>query len=202
MDTRQALLIPSAPQGGRANMQAQDTELSAWLAQAAAGDQGALRRIYQAEGSRLYGIALKILRERSAAQDALQDAFVAVWQRARQFDPARGSARVWLAAVVRHRALDLARARGRETLSDDPGLGDEAITDDPTDRIAAAADGARLAHCLGGLEEKNRRSIVLAFVDGMSHAQVAEKLGLPLGTVKAWIRRGLLSLRACMEGAA
>lgn len=179
---------------------ADEPELAAWIAQAAGGDQAALRRLYQAESSRLYGIALKILRERSAAQDALQDAFVSVWQRARQFDGTRGSPRTWLAAIVRHRALDLARARGRESLSDDPGLGDEIVTDDPLERIAATADAARLHDCLAGLEEKNRRSIVLAFVDGLSHAQVAEKLALPLGTVKAWIRRGLLSLRACMEG--
>lgn len=183
-------------------MQAEDAELSAWIFQAGGGDQGALRRLYQAESSRLFGIALKLLRDRAAAQDVLQDAFVAVWQRARQFDPARGSPRVWLSAIVRNRALDIARARGRETLSDDPGLGDEMVIDDPVERLAAAADGARLAHCLKGLEEKNRSSIVLAFVDGLSHAQVAERLDLPLGTVKAWIRRGLLSLRACMEGAA
>ncbi|MCC7281039.1 MAG: sigma-70 family RNA polymerase sigma factor [Acetobacteraceae bacterium] len=182
-------------------MPAEEAELSAWIFQAGGGDQSALRRLYVAESARLFGIALTILRERSAAQDALQDAFVAIWQRARQFDPARGAARTWLAAIVRHRALDIARSRGRETLSDDPALGDELVTDDPVDRIAAAADGARLHQCLKGLEEKNRRSIVLAFVDGFSHAQVAEKLDLPLGTVKAWIRRGLLSLRACMEAA-
>lgn len=181
---------------------ADEAELAAWIGQAAAGDQAALKRLYQAESSRLFGIALKILRERSAAQDALQDSFVSVWQRARQFDGTRGSARTWLAAIVRHRALDLARARGRESLSDDPGLGDEAVTDDPLERIAASADAARLRDCLGGLEEKNRSSIVLAFVDGLSHAQVAERLALPLGTVKAWIRRGLMSLRACMEGSA
>jgi RNA polymerase sigma-70 factor (ECF subfamily) len=183
-------------------MRAEESELTAWLAQAAGGDQGALRRLYQAEASRLFGIALRILRDRAAAQDALQDAFVAVWQRARQFDAERGPPRIWLAAIVRHRALDIARARGRETLSDDPGLGDVPITDDPAERIAAATDGARLQHCLKGLEEKNRTSIVMAFVDGLSHAQVAERLDLPLGTVKAWIRRGLMSLRACMEGAA
>jgi RNA polymerase sigma-70 factor (ECF subfamily) len=182
-------------------MRAEDAELSAWVFQAGAGDQTALKRLYEAESARLFGIALKILRDRVAAQDALQDAFVSVWQRARQFDPERGAARVWLAAIVRHRALDIARARGRETLSDDPSLGDEAVADDPVERLAGAADAARLRDCLSGLEEKNRRSIVLAFVDGLSHAQVAEKLDLPLGTVKAWIRRGLMSLRACMEGA-
>ena len=206
MDSRQAFLVPSLcgevfEAWSSSLMQPEEAELSAWIFQAGGGDQAALRRLYVAESARLFGIALKILRERSAAQDALQDGFVAVWQRARQFDPARGPARVWLAAIVRHRALDLVRRRGRETLSDDPGLGDEAVTDDPVERIAAAADGARLHDCLKGLEEKNRRSIVLAFVDGLSHAQVAEKLDLPLGTVKAWIRRGLLSLRACMEGA-
>jgi RNA polymerase sigma factor (sigma-70 family) len=182
-------------------MRAGDAELAAWISQAGGGDQAALRRLYQAESARLFGIALKILRDRAAAQDALQDAFVAVWQRARQFDPERGAARVWLAAIVRHRALDIARARGRETLSDDPALGDEAVTDDPVERLAGAADAARLHECLAGLEDKNRTSIVLAFVDGLSHAQVAEELDMPLGTVKAWIRRGLMSLRACMEAA-
>lgn len=175
-------------------------ELAAWIAQAGGGDQAALHRVYKAEASRLFGIALKILRDRAAAQDALQDAFVAVWQRGRQFDSARGNARVWLAAIVRHRALDLARARGREVLSDDPALGDSPVIDDPLEAMGAAADATRLRACLAALEEKNRRSIILAFVDGLSHAQVAEKLTLPLGTVKAWIRRGMLSLRACLDG--
>ena len=117
--------------------------------------------------------------------------------RAGQFDPARGAAAAWLAGIVRHAALDLARRRGRELPSDDPALGDAAVAPDALERVAASADGRRLRECLEALEEKNRNGILLAFVHGLSHSQVADRLGLPLGTVKAWIRRGLLQLKDC-----
>ncbi|MGG5891214.1 sigma factor-like helix-turn-helix DNA-binding protein, partial [Falsiroseomonas sp. HC035] len=94
--------------------------------------------------------------------------------------------------------LDLARARGREVPTDDPALGDQPVAADALDRVAADAEGRRLRQCLATLEERNRRGIVLAFVHGLSHAQIAARLDLPLGTVKAWIRRGLLRLRECL----
>ncbi len=168
------------------------------LAAIARGEREALRRLYAAESHRLFGIALAILRDRAAAADAVQDAFLRVWDRAAGYDPARGEAGAWLAAITRHIALDHARARGRETPTDDPGLGDAAVEDDPAARLDDAADAARLRACLGLLEEKNRRSILLAFVDGLSHGQIAARLDMPLGTVKAWIRRGLLALRECL----
>jgi len=99
---------------------------------------------------------------------------------------------------VRHAALDQARQRGRELPSDDPRLGDAAVAPEALERVSAAADGRRLRECLETLEEKNRSGILLAFVHGLSHSQIADRLSLPIGTVKAWIRRGLLSLRDCM----
>jgi RNA polymerase sigma-70 factor (ECF subfamily) len=147
---------------------------------------------------RLFGVANAILRDRDAAADALQDAFLRIAQRAGQFDPQRGAAEAWLGAIVRHAALDLARARGRETPTDDPTLGDAPVEPDALERVAAAAEGRRLRECLAALEERNRRGIVLAFVHGLSHAQIAARLDQPLGTVKAWIRRGLLRLRECL----
>lgn len=164
----------------------------------ARGDRDALRALYEAQAPRLLGIALAVLRDRAAAADAVHDAFLRVQARAAQFDPSRGSGEAWLGAVARHAALDIARARGREQLSDDPGLGDVPVEPDALERLAAGAEGRRLRDCLLGLEEKNRRGIVLAFVHGLSHAQVAARLELPLGTVKAWIRRGLLRLRECL----
>lgn len=174
-------------------------DLAALLAAVASGDRAALRRVYEAQSVRLFGVANAILRDRDAAADALHDAFLRVSERAGQFDPSRGAAAAWLAGIVRHAALDQARRRGRELPSDDPALGDAAVEPEALDRVAASADGRKLRECLVALEEKNRHGIVLAFVHGLSHSQIAERLGQPLGTVKAWIRRGLLQLRECLS---
>lgn len=178
---------------------AEEDDLAALLAQVASGDRAALRGIYVRHSTRLFGIAMAILRDRTAAADALQDAFLKLWQRAGQFDASRGPAGAWIGAIVRHAALDAARARGREIPTDDPTLGDEAIHPDILDRLDADTQSARLRACLERLEPKNREGIVLAFVHGLSHPEIAEKLVLPLGTVKSWIRRGLLSLRECLS---
>ena len=100
--------------------------------------------------------------------------------------------------MVRNAALDAARARGREVPTDDPTLGDGAVAATVLDDLESAQDGARLRECLAALEAKPREGIVLAFVHGLSHPEVAERLGSPLGTVKSWIRRGLLTLRECL----
>ena len=176
-----------------------EPDLARLLGAVASGDRGALRRVYEAQSVRLFGVANAILRDRDAAADALHDAFLRVSQRAGQYDPARGAAAAWLAGVVRHAALDHARRRGRELPSDDPALSDAAVAPEALERVSANADGRRLRECLEGLEEKNRSGILLAFIHGLSHSQVAARLSLPLGTVKAWIRRGLLQLRDCMS---
>ena len=111
---------------------------------------------------------------------------------------ARGDAAGWLGGIVRHAALDAIRRRGREIPTDDPALGDGEIAADALTRLETAEDSARLRACLEQLEARNREGILLAFVHGLSHPQIADRLNEPLGTVKSWIRRGLLSLRACM----
>lgn len=172
--------------------------LAALIAAVARNEPQALRALYQRQSVRLFGVANAILRDRDAAADALHDAFVRVAGRASQFDPARGEASAWLGGIVRHAALDIARKRGREIPSDDPNLGDGVVEADALDRISETREGTRLRDCLARLEEKNRQGILLAFVHGLSHAQVAARLEEPLGTVKAWIRRGLLRLRECL----
>lgn len=162
------------------------------LAGIAAGEGDALRRLYQEQSVRLFGIASAILRDREAAAQALLDAFLTINQRAGQFDPLRGDAGAWLASIVRHAALDLARQRGRELPTDLPAPGDG------LEALATTRHGARLRRCLEALDERNRRGILLAYVHGLSHAQVAAKLDLPLATVRAWIRRGLVQLRECL----
>jgi RNA polymerase sigma-70 factor (ECF subfamily) len=163
------------------------------------GSRPALKRLYELESRRLYGIALRITRRPELAADALQDAFVQVWQNARSFSPERGDAAAWLTGIVRYRALDMLRQAGREIPSDDPALGDAPIEPDVVERLAQKLAEAPLRRCLGELDENQRRCVVLAFVDGLSHAEIASKLPAPLGSVKSWVRRGLLSLRSCLE---
>lgn len=174
------------------------SEAAPLLARIAGGDRTALQSLYKAQSVRLFGIAMAILRDRDAAADAVHDGFLNIARRAGQFDSALGAAEAWIGAVIRHAALDIARRRGREIPTDDATLGDLPTEATQLDAIAAGEEGARLRACLEGLPEKNRKGIILAFVDGLSHPQIAARLEQPLGTVKAWIRRGLLSLRECL----
>jgi len=162
------------------------------------GSRAALKRLYELERRRLYGVALRIARRPDVAADALQDAFVQVWQNAASFSPERGDAAAWLTAITRYRALDAVRKLGREVLSDDPTLGDRAEEPDILARLDAVLSRDALRRCLGELEDNQRRCIVLAFVEGLSHAEIARQLAAPLGSVKSWVRRGLVSLRSCL----
>lgn len=173
--------------------------LDALLLAVQRGSRAALERLYELESRRLYGIALRITRRPDLAADALQDAFVQVWQNAASFAPERGNAAAWLTGILRFRALDLVRKLGRETPSDDPALGDRADEPDMAAAIDLRLAASALRRCLEALEEKQRRCIILAFVDGLSHAEIAARLPAPLGSVKSWVRRGLLSLRSCLE---
>lgn len=166
-----------------------------WLV--AAGDRIAFRRLYDLQAPRLYAVALRITRQSALAADAVHDAFLQVWRNAARFDAARGSAEAWLLSLVRYRALDIARRRVRETPDDD--LPERQDTDpDPLARLETARDAAALHRCLQTLEPERRRLVVMAFVEGLSHSELAERLATPLGTIKSWIRRSLLALRACL----
>jgi RNA polymerase sigma-70 factor (ECF subfamily) len=163
----------------------------------AGGDQAAFRLLYDRLGGRLYGIALRITRQAVLAADATQEAFVQIWQQAHRFDPARGGPEAWMIAIVRYRALDIVRRHAREV----PGYAPEDRADDAPDalaRLVSTVEGATLHRCLRRLEEERRRLVVMAFVDGLSHSELAERLRVPLGTVKSWIRRSLISLRECL----
>ena len=129
----------------------------------------------------------------------LQEAFLQIWQNAATLSAERGAGAAWLTGVVRFRALDAVRKVGRETLSDDPALGDEALEPDVIEKLDAVVQTAALRRCLTLLEDEQRRCILLAFVDGLSHSQIAERIKAPLGSVKSWIRRGLHSLRRCLQ---
>jgi RNA polymerase sigma-70 factor (ECF subfamily) len=178
---------------------ATDFDYEAALEACARGERFALNALYQREARWLLGVAQRIVGDRDSAHDVLQDAFLQIWQRAASYQRALGSARGWVYTVVRHRALDVARRAGREV-----GMGDdiEAIAD-ARQEIAPAEDafpdGSALDRCLEKLDERKREAIVCAFVEGYTHEQIATQLSTPVGTVKSWIRRGLLALRECLS---
>jgi RNA polymerase sigma-70 factor, ECF subfamily len=163
------------------------------------GSQVALKRLYELESRRLYGIALRIVRRPEIAADVLQETFVQIWQNAAAFSVERGAGAAWLTGIVRFRSLDAVRKLDREVLTDDPALGDEALQPDVIEKIDAAAEAGALKRCFKLLDDQQRRCIVLAFVDGLSHSEITERINVPLGTVKSWIRRGLLTLRRCLQ---
>jgi RNA polymerase sigma-70 factor, ECF subfamily len=175
----------------------QTDDAPALLARCAGGDRFAFRLLYDRWSSRLYGIALRITRQDAMAADATQDAFVQIWKQAHRFDPIRGSAEAWLIGILRYRALDIVRRRSRE----ETGYETEEREDEAPDalaRLVSSAEGVALHRCLKELEEDRRRLVVLAFVDGLSHSELAARMNAPLGTVKSWIRRSLMSLRECL----
>lgn len=166
----------------------------------AAGDRAAFKRVYDTHSPRLYAVAIRITRQGALASDAVQDAFLQLWRNAGQFDLTRGNPEAWLVSLVRYRALDIARRRVREVSDEDAP--EQIDTDpDPLARLASSQDAAALHSCLGALEAERRRLLSLAFIEGLSHSEVADRLKLPLGTVKSWIRRSLQSLRLCLEAA-
>lgn len=165
----------------------------------ARGSRPALKRLYELESGRLYGIALRIVRRPEIAAEVLQEAFIQIWQNAQSYSPERGPGGAWLTGIVRFRALDAVRKHGREVLSGDPALGEAAFEPDIADRLDTQAEARVLHRCLGLLDDRQRRCVTLAFVDGFSHAEIAERLAAPLGSVKSWVRRGLLALRSCLE---
>lgn len=177
-----------------------DGELEALLARCALGEAAALERLYARVAPTLLAVLMRMLRRRDLAEDALQDVFVSVWQRARQFDPIRGRALAWLVSVARYRAIDLQRAtRPALALSDaGPALESQFHTDGPAE-AAVLGSSTLLRRCLEQIGAAQRRCLLLAYEEGLSHSEIARAVGEPLGTVKSWVRRSLLSLRRCLE---
>lgn len=182
----------------------QDFDYQAALAACARKDRHGLHDLYQQEGGRLLGVVLRIVRDHALAEDIVHDALINIWLRADSFDPALGSARGWIYSVARHLALNAVRNRGRECGLDHDGI---AALDarqsyqhwqQHWDETYWHDNGKRVAHCLAQLEPQRRSCILHAYIDGCSHPEIAERMGAPLGTVKAWIRRSLAALRECM----
>jgi RNA polymerase sigma-70 factor (ECF subfamily) len=173
-------------------------DLATLIRRCAEQDRAAFRRLYDRQAGRLHGIAMRITRQPALAADAVHDTFMALWQHAASFDPARGSAEAWLTSITRYRALDIARRRTREVTGLE--MPEEADTEpDALAKLTGGAEVAALRRCLETLEPDRRGLVIAAFVDGLSHTDLAQKLAMPLGTVKSTIRRALAALKRCLE---
>jgi RNA polymerase sigma-70 factor (ECF subfamily) len=177
------------------------SQLAAALVRVATGDRAALRIVYQDTSAKLFGVCLRILNDRSEAEDVLQDVYVTVWRKAASFDPARASPITWLVAIARNRSIDRLRASAQSRRSE-PIESAEDVSDHAPgalDLVVSAEQQVRLKTCLGELEERQSSAIRGAFLDGVTYDQLAQRMGVPLGTMKSWIRRGLMKLRTCLE---
>ena len=174
--------------------------LPGWLQATAGGDRTAFESLYRRTAPKLFGVCLRILGERGLAEEVLQDAYLAIWRKAGQYDAARASPLSWLAMIARNKAIDRLRGARIERAVvpiDLAGLADEGAP--ALARIEAAAEGRRLHDCLDELSDEQRRAIRVAFLEGCTYEEFATRSGTPLGTVKSWIRRGLLKLRDCLQ---
>ena len=170
------------------------------LRRVAQRDATALREVYDQTSAKLFGVCLRILGEPSEAEDVLQEVYSTVWRRAETFDAGRASPVTWLAAIARNRSID--RLRARPAVRPVPieaafDLADETPTAEL--RLQDAQETGRLYGCLDELETAHRNAIRGAFLDGFTYEALAQQAGVPLGTMKSWIRRSLLKLRACLE---
>ena len=172
--------------------------LASVLEKCARGDRVAFRALYDLQAARLTGIALRITRDPALARDAVQDVLLEIWRGAARFDPERGRAEVWLHSLVRYRALYVVRRRRREVPGYEPAEEIDA-SPDQLSRLLGTEAGRALRQCLDELEPERRRLIVMAFINGLSHTELADRLGQPLGTIKSTLRRSLLSLRKCLQ---
>jgi RNA polymerase sigma-70 factor, ECF subfamily len=173
-------------------------DLKALLAGAAAGDQDAFARLYDATSAAVYGLALRILRNPAEAEEVALDVFLQAWRDAARYDPSRGSALSWLLVLARSRAIDRLRARGpvrraETALDEERDVADDARG--PGEVSWIAQQGAIVRRALRELPAEQRLALELAYYGGLTHVEIAEQLSLPIGTTKSRIRLGMMKLR-------
>jgi RNA polymerase sigma-70 factor (ECF subfamily) len=178
-----------------------EPEIVDLIAACARQDRAAFQRLYERTSPQLLACLMRILRNRASAEDALQEVFVQVWNRAAQFERGRGSAWGWLVAIARYRAIDLRRRESRSGATALPEQDEISADEEPQDEFMAVGERATraLARCLSALQPRQRECIVLAYQGGLTQTEVASEIGEPLGSVKSWIRRGLTALKRCLE---
>jgi RNA polymerase sigma-70 factor, ECF subfamily len=181
--------------------QVEPSSLTLLLSATAARDQRAFSDLYGASSAKLYGVIVRILRDREQANEVLQEVYLRIWQHAADYRADKGSPMTWMIAVARNQALDRRRIRRPELPLDGIDQLDDLSGDrlNPLDGVIGA-EARALGHCLGELESRQRQCVLLAYTEGYTHTELAQRFDCPLGTVKSLIRRGLLRLKECLEG--
>ena len=173
-------------------------DLNASLLRVAAGDEAALKEVYDRTSAKLFGICLRILKTETEAEDVLREVYLSIWRRAGTFDPARSSPIIWIAALARNRAIDRLRiniTRLRETDGvEPPDPAPSALSD-----IEASDELRRLENCLSALEPPQRQALRTAFFEGITYDALAQRMNVPPAAMKSSIRRSLMSLGTCLE---
>ncbi len=187
-------------QEGQGTVSDSEADIDDLLRAVAAADRAAFRRIYRLASAKLFGIALRICRDRGVAEEAVQDTFLDIWRTAGKFDPSRGSGMAWMSVIARNRAIDVLRRRGRETRGT---VGDgEALLPHLPDPKAATDGGVAhmaLAACLEELGQPARDMVLRAYYLGETREDLAARFDAPVNTIKTWLRRGLQSLKGCLD---
>ena len=180
-------------------------QLSALLARIALGEQAAFGEFYAVTSPHLYGVALRILKSPTAAEEILQEAYVNIWHHAGAHEVAKSQPMTWLTSIVRNRCLDALRRRELDSVpmfsDDDDTSAYEAPSDamTPSDMLLAGADAQSARECVDALDVGARQAIALAFYQGLTHTELSDHLHEPMGTVKSWVRRGLEKLKSCLD---
>lgn len=175
-------------------------ELSRLLVRVAAGREDAFAELYRRTSAKLFGLCLRMLVDHGEAEETLQDIYTTVWRRAVSFDAMRAGAMTWMMALARNKIID--RLRQRRESAPPPVMDLEAVVDEspgPATQAEASQEYQRLQTCLEALEPKQRQSVREAFFSGATYSELAARCQVPLGTMKSWIRRGLLQLRTCLD---
>jgi RNA polymerase sigma factor (sigma-70 family) len=165
------------------------------------GDRGALQMVYRLTSAKLFGVCLRILGERSEAEDVLQEVYVTVWRKAAAFDPKRASPITWLIAITRNRAIDRLRTTSQNRRVEPIDAADNVADTAPTaDRALERSEAnVKLHGCLDGLAAHERAALRGAYFDGNTYEDLALRMRVPLGTMKSWIRRAMMKLKSCLE---